>query len=300
MTNNSNDFSLNAEPSFGFPSLFKKDENSDNIYNILNLNFSPVVLIIFLVILIIFYFIFNSFASSNIGSESSGSAKGFSILFLVIWCIFLVLIFGNALKYLFDFNVKAIMKDLLKPIPKLNLNINSDTYDSDNNDDDECGEESDDEGKEVYNIPRNIYTYENAKALCKAFDSRLAKINEIQEAYKKGAEWCNYGWSDDQMALFPTQLKTWKKLKKIKGHENDCGRPGINGGYISNPNAKFGVNCFGKKPKITNIEKQLMKLKDPIPLSTEENKFNKKVKYYKDRLPSILISPHDKKKWSKI
>ena len=34
------------------------------------------------------------------------------------------------------------------------------------------------------------------------------------------------------MALFPTQYKSWKKLQKQKGRENDCGRPGINGGYI--------------------------------------------------------------------
>jgi hypothetical protein len=31
------------------------------------------------------------------------------------------------------------------------------------------------------------------------------------------------------MALFPTQKETWDKLQKIKGHEHDCGRPGING-----------------------------------------------------------------------
>ena len=293
------DFSLDNQSSFGFPSFFKKGRDGDDIYNILNLNISPIVLIIFLVILVIFYFIFNTFVPSN-----TQSAHGFGILFLIIWIIFIVLIFGNALKYFFDLNVKAIMKDLLKPVPKLNLHLNSDKgkkYKPVEEEEEECEEKEDKiKGAEVYHIPRNIYTYDNAKALCKAFDGRLAKINEIEEAYDSGAEWCSYGWSDKQMALFPTQYKSWKKLQKQKGRENDCGRPGINGGYMKNTSLKYGVNCYGKKPKITNIEKQLMQIKNPVPVSEDERNFNKKVDYYKHRLPSILLSPHDKKKWSKI
>ena len=38
--------------------------------------------------------------------------------------------------------------------------------------------------------------------------------------------------------------KYLEKLQKIKGHEHDCGRPGINGGYIDNPNVRFGVNVL--------------------------------------------------------
>ena len=49
------------------------------------------------------------------------------------------------------------------------------------------------------------------------------------------------------MAYYPTQKTTWDKLQKKKGHENDCGRPGINGGFIQNKNVKFGVNCYGSK-----------------------------------------------------
>ena len=43
----------------------------------------------------------------------------------------------------------------------------------------------------------------------------------------------------DQMALYPTQKKTYNKLQTIKGHEHDCGRPGINGGYIANPKCEI-------------------------------------------------------------
>ena len=63
-----------------------------------------------------------------------------------------------------------------------------------------------------------------------------------------------YGWSDNQMALFPTQKSTYDKLQEVQGRENDCGRPGVNGGYIENPNVKFGINCYGVKPEITPEE----------------------------------------------
>ena len=49
------------------------------------------------------------------------------------------------------------------------------------------------------------------------------------------------------MALYPIN-QTWKKFQKIEGHEHDCGRPGLNGGYIKNPNVRFGVNCYGTNP----------------------------------------------------
>merc|ERR1711904_243505 len=85
-------------------------------------------------------------------------------------------------------------------------------------------------GQQVFNIPGNNYTYDDAKALCKAYGGKLATYSQIEDAYKSGAEWCNYGWSDNQMAFYPTQKSTWKKLQKIKGHKHDCGRPGVNGG----------------------------------------------------------------------
>jgi len=102
--------------------------------------------------------------------------------------------------------------------------------------------------KEVFHINNNLYTYRDAKDICKSLDSRLATYEEIEGAYKKGGEWCSYGWSDSQMAFFPTQTATWKGLQKNPKTKNMCGRPGINGGFIKNPATKYGVNCFGVKP----------------------------------------------------
>ena len=35
-------------------------------------------------------------------------------------------------------------------------------------------------------------------------------------------------------------------MQKIEGHEHDCGRPGVNGGYIANPNVNFSRNIVSK------------------------------------------------------
>lgn len=154
--------------------------------------------------------------------------------------------------------------------------------------------------KEVFNIPGNNYTYEQAEAICTAYDAKLATYDELEEAYERGAEWCNYGWSEGQMALFPTQKKTYNILQSIKGHEHDCGRPGINGGYMANPNVRYGINCYGNKPRRTEIEKELMENTNPYPLTKEDMQMEKQVDYWKKQLPNIIVSPFNNNRWSKL
>ena len=104
---------------------------------------------------------------------------------------------------------------------------------------------------EVFNIGNNNYTYENAKAVCHAYGAELADYSQIENSYNNGGEWCNYGWSANQMAYFPTQKSTWKTLQQNEKTKNACGRPGVNGGFIDNPYVKFGANCYGVKPPAT-------------------------------------------------
>ena len=82
--------------------------------------------------------------------------------------------------------------------------------------------------------------------------------------------------------------------------KHDCGRPGINGGYIDNPNIKFGVNCYGFKPKMTRLEGELMEQDSLYPATQTEVDFNKKVDYWKTRIQDILVSPFNSKHWSRI
>ena len=102
------------------------------------------------------------------------------------------------------------------------------------------------------------------------------------------------------MALFPTQQKTFDDLQEIEGHENDCGRPGINGGYMENPKLRFGVNCYGYKPKITSEEEELMEDTTPYPLTKKDIAMQHRVDYWQSKLNEILVSPFNYKNWSKI
>jgi hypothetical protein len=71
-----------------------------------------------------------------------------------------------------------------------------------------------DPSSEVFNIRNNIYTYDEAKTVCSIYGAKLATYDQVEKAYDLGGEWCNYGWSDGQMALFPTQKSTWSNYKK--------------------------------------------------------------------------------------
>jgi hypothetical protein len=156
-------------------------------------------------------------------------------------------------------------------------------------------------GAEVFNIANNLYTYDDAQAICKAYGARLATYDDIEEAYDDGGEWCNYGWSANQMAFFPTQKSTWENLQKTKNHKNDCGRPGVNGGYFDNPNIRFGVNCYGKKPQPTDKEKTMMEYNkiQQYPMTPEERAIDEKVKYWKDNAATRLnINSFNTNEWS--
>ena len=124
----------------------------------------------------------------------------------------------------------------------------------------------------------------------------------MEKVYSEGGEWCGYGWSRDQMILFPTQKKTWNKLQTIDGHENDCGRPGINGGYIENTKAKFGVNCYGVKRSPNEYEVALLDQmkKEEYPTSSSDQKFNENVNKYKKDVKEnkFVITPFNNTKWN--
>jgi hypothetical protein len=154
---------------------------------------------------------------------------------------------------------------------------------------------------EVFNVSNNLYTYDDAQAICKSYGSRLANYDDIEEAYEDGGEWCNYGWSEGQMIYFPTQKASWDKLQTDPKNKNNCGRPGINGGYIDNPYVKFGVNCFGKKPAPTQSDIDKIKANRDIihPTSKEDQELNDKVNYLKQNAATMLnINSFNNTNWS--
>jgi hypothetical protein len=283
--------------------------DSVNIYKHLNTYvINPMVLIIIILIIVAYYAFSSSLGSSDLGSNGESSGIG-SIFGIIIMTILVVLIVINAFQYFFNVNIIAYIQNLFSSTIDEDVYADNTTNVTNNEDTNNYIEQTTYQPstvqeikfkKQVFNIPGNYYTYNDAKALCSAYGAKLANYDQIEKAYNNGAEWCNYGWSAKQLALFPTQKKTYADLQTIPGHENDCGRPGVNGGYIANPNVKFGVNCYGYKPKIRSDEDELMKTAKPYPETPQDIDFQKKVDMMKGNLDQILISPFNYDKWSSV
>ena len=150
--------------------------------------------------------------------------------------------------------------------------------------------------KEVFNVSNNIYTYEDSPAVCKAYNARLATPEEVHKAFSNGADWCNYGWTQGQVALFPTQKATFDRMHTIEGHEHDCGIVGVNGGYFQNPDLQFGVNCYGKKPEPSMQEKEMIGYFPDI-TTDKEKRLQERVAEIKENSTDIHITPFNSKQW---
>jgi|LauGreDrversion4_2_1035121.scaffolds.fasta_scaffold01797_8 hypothetical protein len=247
---------------------------------------------------------FSSSGSSSMSSSSSGSSD-LKYLGILAVAIFIILVIINGFQYFFGIDVIAKISNLFsgQPIVDISVDTTNALVGTQAGASAGTGAGAVEEIKlypQVFNIPGNDYVYPDAKALCSAYGARLATYKEVEDAYKGGAEWCNYGWSEGQMALYPTQQKTWDNLQKIEGHENDCGRPGVNGGYMKNPAVKYGVNCYGYKPKMTPTEEELMATTPIYPKTKKDIAMEERVNYWKNKLSSILVSPFNHTSWSKI
>ena len=69
--------------------------------------------------------------------------------------------------------------------------------------------------------------------------------------------------------IIPTQKSTWNKLQKLdekctsesEKRGNNCGRPGVNGGYIANPYVKWR-KLLWQKTKATADDIRYMKAEE--------------------------------------
>jgi hypothetical protein len=75
-----------------------------------------------------------------------------------------------------------------------------------------------------------------------------------------------------------------------------CGVPGINGGYFDNPEMRFGVTCYGKKPPQSKHDEA--NAAKGAPLSPGALEFDKKVNMYKSQADTMGILPFNTGKWS--
>jgi hypothetical protein len=271
-----------------------------------NLLSNPMIIIILIAVTLVYILLFvylgenQTFMPIATPSSQSDSNSGVNAISIIVIAIFIILVTINGLQYFFGVDIVASLKNILTGNPEVNIIVDTTNLADSNIDNTNSSVSQIKLKRQVFNIPENDYVYSDAKALCSAYGARLATYQELENVYNKGGEWCNYGWSDGQMALFPTQQNTYDKLQKIEGHENDCGRPGVNGGYMKNPELKFGVNCYGYKPKMTPEEEDLMANRPIYPKTEKDLAMENRVNYWKDKLSEILVSPFNHKSWSKL
>jgi len=269
----------------------------DNYDYINKIGTNPWSLFFLTVILLVYYLIFSTLGGSNDdgGTTSTTPIKSFVFLEVIIWGIFIALLLLNGVYYFFDIDITASIKNFFSNEPEIDIAVNGNNINKGSASVPEITKKP-----QVFHVPGNDLVYNDAKAICKAYGSRLATYNEVETSYNNGGEWCSYGWSDNQQALFPTQKKTWDNLQKIEGHEHDCGRQGVNGGYIANPSVRFGANCFGYKPQITNEEENAMETDTLYPKTSKDLGFERRVDYWRQKLPEVTVAPFNKTTWSKI
>ena len=270
---------------------------------------SRVSFILLLVVIIGIYIGMFFILDNNQGENSFGSSSNMFILILeiVLWVMLIVIVYVNLKNYdTENYNFRANMKNLFNL--KLNeLSIHSDEKSSDKKKEPKveakvvevevCSKGSD-SGKEVFHFPENVHTFEEAKQLCEKHDARLATFDQVDKAYNKGANWCSYGWSAEQMALYPTQKSVYNELKKVPGREHACGIPGINGGFYENKELKFGVNCFGTKPTADDKDKVYMHAMNHTPAASDI--IDKLKPDDPPPEPRKTIAPFNKDKWTSL
>jgi hypothetical protein len=265
------------------------DENNRDIIGFLNVY--RVKMILLLVFVILIYVVI--FSLLNNASVSNPESKPYIfVIEIVLWVVLIAIIVMNV-RYFNDkdFSFDQFFRNLFsEKIPEIEVNVHRDGRDQPMRAKDEK------RPGEVFHLRKNIFDYNEAKEACGLLNSRLATYDEIENAYSNGANWCSYGWSDDQMVLFPSQKEYLNRLKQFPGHERDCGRVGVNGGYVQNKYAKFGVNCYGKKPYATEKDKEYLakyKLSGSVPDDVLE-------KLRKEKEKDFLVTPFNKDKWSEI
>ena len=283
-------------------------DSLEDFYKEYNVN----LLTLFGVIILIYLSVFSLF--NNISLNTPEARPWIAMIEILLWILFIVILFLNMRHFSnFEFDFNSVLFNLFgssKPelevhvhrprmdissVPLPRVDISSVPLPLPKMDISSVTVQCPDSSGEVFHIPHNRYNYEQAREACEMFDARLATYDEVEDSYRNGANWCSYGWSNDQLALFPIQKSMYNELKKIPGHERDCGRTGVNGGYIENKNAKFGVNCYGKKPFAGEDDLEYMK---KFNYSSAFPDLEAKKKEKQKKMDKILIAPFNKEKWS--
>jgi len=147
--------------------------------------------------------------------------------------------------------------------------------------------------KQVFNVKENIYAADDAGGVCGALGADVASLQQLVDAHRQGANWCNVGWTKEGLAAYPIQKEFWQKMQgNDPQNRNICGQPGINMAR-SDAGLLYGVNCYGVKPEPKNGEliKEVVKNDADIALQAKIAQFQKTVN-------NMTLAPFNVNKWS--
>jgi hypothetical protein len=237
--------------------------------------------------------------SAATGSSGSGIRYGLYIVIgIFVLALVLISLFYKSIKKAIDDFTKNMGSVGPAPLPD-NTIATGPPRDSDPVSSDSIVEKVLPGKKEVFNVSSNRYAYADAEPLCKALGAELATYDQVKDAWDKGADWCNYGWTKGQLALYPTQESTWKELQDGPEEQRGvCGRTGVNGGYFDNPDLRFGVNCYGAKPAQSSNDARTVASADNRPVTPAVIDYEKKVAKYKAESDTIGVLPFNKNTWA--
>jgi hypothetical protein len=153
---------------------------------------------------------------------------------------------------------------------------------------------------QVFSVSENIWTYDDAEAVCKTFNSELATYDQMVQEYKNGANWCNRGWiksngeSLSKETAHPIQDEFYQKMQENEPERrNDCGDVGLNRSTWDNNNLMFGVNCYGVKSSPRTHEKVKHQY-----LSDKDRRLAEQMARIKKMKSNLSLLPFDSERWS--
>jgi hypothetical protein len=145
----------------------------------------------------------------------------------------------------------------------------------------------------------NKYKKENVENVCRGLDSKLATYSQLLDAVNKGANWCQYGWLNDNSKDNNNNNNNKIDVYGYTVNDDNTCTPKLNDAP-SQPITEveeFGVNCFGVKPDMdTEFKTQLTQKKQEKAKILEEEEAQEKE--FLERVKGSDILPFNKDKWS--
>ena len=179
---------LSFDSILGIPTIQDGGINTKNgnSRNSMGMNMGVPAILLLAVIIILFVLLFANLGKTDTTSSVSGSgsvsgSRSSNTLTILLGGVVLVVILLNGFQYFFNVNLTARLNNLFTDTPSMDLVVDQPMSQ-------EIAPVPEIEiKKQVFHIPGNNYTYDNAEALCKAYGSRLATYSEVEDSYKNGA-----------------------------------------------------------------------------------------------------------------